>query len=97
MAALGLDPMQADIEAHYHWIESIVSKCTTAAPISSTQTLDYAPKPTLTARFLTFRGDFPIDFTPEFLEGLTVERLRHIFVALCLHNQHVPDMTELAA
>jgi ferrous iron transport protein B len=50
MAALGLDPMQADIEAHYIWIENIVSKCTTAAPLPSTTTLDYAPKPTLTAR-----------------------------------------------
>src|SRR6267142_275139 len=50
MAALGLDPMQADIEAHYSWIENVVSKCTTAAPLPSTATLDYVPKPTLTAR-----------------------------------------------
>jgi ferrous iron transport protein B len=50
MAALGLDPMQADIEAHYIWIESVVSKCTTAAPVPASATLDYAPKPTLTAQ-----------------------------------------------
>src|SRR5438067_1152758 len=48
--AIDRAPMQPDIEAHYIWIESIVSKSTTAAPIPSTQTLDYAPKPTLTAR-----------------------------------------------
>ncbi len=52
---------------------------------------------TLTQQFLNFRGTFPIDFTPDFLDSLSEERLRHIFVALCLHNQHVPDMTELAA
>jgi ferrous iron transport protein B len=45
--SLGLDPMQADIEAHYAWIEKVASSCTTAAPANQ---LDYAPKPTLTAR-----------------------------------------------
>jgi len=33
------------------------------------------------------RGAF---FTPEFIEGLSLERLRHIFVALCLQAQQVP-------
>jgi hypothetical protein len=47
-------------------------------------------KAALTRQFLTFRGNFPIDFTPEFLEGLPLERLRHIFVALCLQAQRVP-------
>ena len=47
-------------------------------------------KPALTKQFLTFRGDFPIDFTPEFLDGLSLERLRHIFVALCLQAQRLP-------
>ena len=46
---------------------------------------------TLTKHFLNFRGNFPIDFTPEFLENLSVDRMRHIFVALCLQNQTVPD------
>jgi hypothetical protein len=44
----------------------------------------------LTKQFLTFRGNFPVDFTPEFIEGLSLERLRHIFVALCLQAQQVP-------
>ncbi len=50
-------------------------------------------KPTLTRQFLSFSGNFPVDFTPEFLDGMSLERLRHIFVALCLQAQRVP-MTE---
>jgi hypothetical protein len=51
----------------------------------------------LKQQFLNFRGDrFPVDFTPEFLDRLSVDRMRHIFVALCLQHQHVPDMTEAA-
>jgi hypothetical protein len=44
----------------------------------------------LTRQFLNFRGSFPVDVTPEFIEGLSLERLRHIFVALCLQAQQVP-------
>jgi hypothetical protein len=47
-------------------------------------------KPALTRQFMSFRGNFPVDFTPEFLEGLSVDRLRHIFVALCLQSQRLP-------
>ena len=50
----------------------------------------------LVRQFLVFRGNFPVDFTPQFLNQISVERLRHIFVALCLQNQHVPDMAEAA-
>ncbi|HYE20595.1 MAG TPA: hypothetical protein VEA69_19255 [Tepidisphaeraceae bacterium] len=49
-------------------------------------------KPTLTRQFMTFRGTFPVDFTPDFLQGLPVDRLRHIFVALCLQAQRLPEM-----
>jgi hypothetical protein len=52
---------------------------------------------TLTRHFLCFRGNFPVDFTPEFLDNLTVDRMRHIFVALCLQNQHLPEIAEAAA
>ena len=48
-------------------------------------------KPALTRQFLAFRGNFPVDFTPEFLDRLSVERLRHIYVALCLQSQHLPS------
>ncbi len=51
----------------------------------------------LVRQFLNFRGAFPIDFTPQFLNQLSVERLRHIFVALCLQNQHLPDAAEMSA
>jgi hypothetical protein len=47
---------------------------------------------TLTQHFLSFRGNFPVDLTPEFLNNVSVDRLRHIFVALCLQNQRVPEM-----
>ena len=49
-------------------------------------------KPALTRQFMTFRGTFPIDFTPDFLQALPVDRLRHIFVALCLQAQRLPEM-----
>ena len=49
-------------------------------------------KRTLTEQFLTFRGTFPVDFTPEFLQALPLERMRHIFVALCLQAQAMPMM-----
>jgi hypothetical protein len=33
---------------------------------------------------------FPIDFTREFLEKQSIDRLRHLFVAMCLQQQHLP-------
>jgi hypothetical protein len=52
---------------------------------------------TLVKQFDRFPSDFPIDFTPEFLREQPLERLRHIFVALCLHNQRMPEMTQTPA
>ena len=40
---------------------------------------------------LTFRGDFPVDLTPEFIDALPLDRLRHIYVALCLQAQQLPS------
>ena len=54
-------------------------------------------RPALTHLFMTFSGTFPVDFTPEFLGKMPVERLRHIFVALCLQNQKMPETAELVA
>lgn len=34
---------------------------------------------------LSFDGDFRFDFTPEYLGGLSVEELRHLLLAACLH------------
>ena len=45
----------------------------------------------LTHQFRAFRGSFPIDFTPDFLATTDLDRLRHIFVALCLQCQQMPN------
>jgi hypothetical protein len=39
---------------------------------------------------VAYPAPFPIDFTDDFLQHTPVERLRHIFVALCLQNQRMP-------
>jgi hypothetical protein len=51
-------------------------------------------RPTLVAQFRAFRASFPVDFTDHFLEATPLERLRHIYVALCLQCQHVPELEE---
>ena len=45
----------------------------------------------LIRQFETYPARFPIDFTREFLTTQPVERLRHIFVALCLQSQRMPE------
>ena len=44
-------------------------------------------------QFRSYRASFPLDFTEAFLESADLDRLRHIFVALCLQQQHVPHIT----
>jgi ferrous iron transport protein B len=40
LSRLGIDPMQADVEAHYRWIESVVSQSVTGSqPVSSSPDL----------------------------------------------------------
>ena len=46
----------------------------------------------LVEQFATYQATFPVDFTNEFLQRESVERLRHIFVALCLQCQRMPDV-----
>jgi len=48
-------------------------------------------RPALVEHFRDYRGTFPLDFTDEFLANTSLDRLRHIFVALCLQQQHVPS------
>ena len=45
----------------------------------------------LTRQFQIFQSKFPVDFTPEFLSNLSVDRLRHVFLAVCLQNQRLPE------
>ena len=49
-------------------------------------------RPALVHQFQAYRSTFPLDFTPEFLETVSLDRLRHIFVALCLQCQRVPEL-----
>ena len=42
-------------------------------------------------QFRTYKANFPVDFTSEFLATEDLERLRHIFLALCLHTQRMPQ------
>jgi hypothetical protein len=46
----------------------------------------------LVEQFRLYRGNFPIDFTADFLGRLPLERLRHIFVAMVLQNQRLPEI-----
>ncbi|MDB5357949.1 MAG: hypothetical protein JWN24_4402 [Phycisphaerales bacterium] len=43
-------------------------------------------------QILEFRATFPVDFTPEFLDSQTVERLRHLLFAMCVQAQHMPGL-----
>jgi ferrous iron transport protein B len=45
LAHLGIDPMQADIEAHYRWIDGVTSQVVSSKPV-----LDYAQPRTLTQK-----------------------------------------------
>lgn len=49
-------------------------------------------RPALIEQFRSFRATFPIDFTREFLEAQPIDRLRHIFLALCLQQQRLPQL-----
>jgi hypothetical protein len=51
----------------------------------------------LQQQFQSYRGNFPVDFNPEFLANQPVERLRHIFLARCLQVQRMPEMACAAA
>lgn len=52
---------------------------------------------TLVDHCINFAGAFPVDFTPDFLSNLPLDRLRHIFVALCLHHGQIPAPAVSAA
>ena len=44
----------------------------------------------LVRRLRDYQASFPVDFTREFLEQQSDERLRHLFVAMCLQQQRLP-------
>jgi hypothetical protein len=47
-------------------------------------------KSTLLRQFRDYPASFPVDFTPDFLERQPLERLRHLFVAVCLQSRQMP-------
>lgn len=47
---------------------------------------------TLVEQFGSFRASFPVDFTRDYLERLSLDRLRHLFMALCLQQQRMPQL-----
>lgn len=49
-------------------------------------------RPALADQLHAYRASFPLDFSDEFLSTIPLDRLRHIFVALCLQQQHVPHV-----
>jgi hypothetical protein len=62
--------------------------------ISLVSSLDRAG---LIDQFNNYQANFSLDFTPEFLSKTSLERLKHIFVALCLQTQRMPEFAEQAA
>lgn len=54
-------------------------------------------RPTLIEHISNYRANFPLDFTPEFLNTHPLDRLRHIFLAVCLQTQRMPEMNDSMA
>jgi hypothetical protein len=52
---------------------------------------------TLIDQFQAFHSHFPVDFTSDYLTQLSVEKLRHVFLALCLQNKRMPNIPAFAA
>ncbi len=46
----------------------------------------------LVNQFQNYRASFPVDFTDEFLNSQSIDRLRHIFLAVCLQSQRLPEV-----
>jgi hypothetical protein len=51
----------------------------------------------LIEQFHNYRGRFTVDFNDEFLNHTPIDKLRHIFVAMCLQNERLPEHMPHAA
>ena len=51
----------------------------------------------LVAGFGRYPSRFPVDVTPAFLASLSVDRLRHLLLAVCVQNQRLPEPAGSAA
>ena len=47
-------------------------------------------RPALVHQFKTCRAPFPLDFTDDFLQNTPLDRLKHIFVAICMQSTRHP-------
>jgi len=54
-------------------------------------------RPAVVHQLLQFTGNFPVDFTPDFLAAQSTERLQHLLFALCVQCQFIPDVPEPVA
>lgn len=46
----------------------------------------------LLSQFRSYRSRFPLDFSEDFLRSASLDRLKHIFVAVCLQHQRMPEL-----
>lgn len=51
---------------------------------------------TIIEQFHSYHATFPVDFTTDFLEQQSTEQLQHLFLAMCLQSQRMPDMPNAA-
>ncbi len=51
---------------------------------------------TLLVQFQTYRASFPVDFTADYLDRQSTEQLRHLFLAMCLQSQRMPELPTAA-
>ena len=54
-------------------------------------------RPALVEQFRSYKGSFPLDFSREFLEQQSMDRLRHLFVAVCLQSKQMPQFRSSSA
>jgi len=45
----------------------------------------------LLRQFKEYPASFPLDFTADFLNHQPLERLQHLFVAVCMQTKKVPE------
>lgn len=50
----------------------------------------HADRAMLIRHFRNCPAPFPVDFTDTFLTTLSIDRLRHLFLALCLQARYLP-------
>ena len=51
---------------------------------------------TLIDQFTSYRASFPVDFTRDFLEAQSTDQLQHLFLAMCLQSQRMPELPTAA-